>query len=162
MTKSLCATCVLYAGLILTPPPTDAQIRTASDSSAVADTIGRLFGEIAEATSALDVDRLLRYYAEDDALMYVAQGRVTRSKAAFGDLLEAQLRALAAADVRWRDVYVDVLSNDVAVATAAYEFTATFPDGGSVRTTGTYMCLYVRQEGRWEIRYSTHTFPPRQ
>ena len=162
MTKSLCATCILYAGLVLSPPPTHAQIRTATDSLAVADTIRRLFTEIAEATNALDIDRLLGYYAEDDALTYVAQGRVTRSKAAFGNLLDAQLRALAAADVRWRDVYIDVLSDDVAVATATYELSATFPDGGSVRTTGTYMCLYVRQEGRWEIRYSTHTFPPRQ
>jgi ketosteroid isomerase-like protein len=162
MIKHLSAGCVLFAGLILTPSPVHAQMRTVTGSASIADTIGQLFGEIAEATNALDVDRLLRYHADGDALTYVAQGRVTRSKAAFGRLLSAQLGGLAAADVRWRDLYIDVLSDDVAVATATYELTATFPDGDSVRTTGTYMCIYVRHEGGWDIRYSTHTFPPRQ
>lgn len=162
MTTHLTAACILCSAIVLMPSPTHAQTVTVTGSPAIADTIGRLFGEIAEATNALDVDRLLRYHADGDALTYVAQGRVTRSKAAFGSLLDAQLGALAAADVRWQDVYIDVLSSDVAVATATYEFTATLPDGGSVRTTGTYMCVYVRAEGRWEIRYSTHTFPPRQ
>jgi uncharacterized protein (TIGR02246 family) len=162
MSKYFSAACILCAGLILTPWPTRAQTLTAGDSSAIADTIGRLFAEIAEATNALDVDRLLGYHAEGDALTYVAQGRVTRSRADFEDLLNAQLGGLAAADVRWRDVYIDVLTKDVAVATTTYEFTATFPDGGSARTAGTYMCIYVRQEKRWAIRYSTHTFPARR
>jgi uncharacterized protein (TIGR02246 family) len=162
MTKYLTAAFILCSGLMLTPLPTHAQTVTVTGSPAIADTIARLFGEIAEATNALDVERLLGYHADGDALTYVAQGRVTRSKAAFGNLLDAQLGALAAADVRWGDVYIDVLSNAVAVATATYAFTATFPDGGSVRTQGTYTCIYVRQEGRWEVRYSAHTFPPRQ
>jgi ketosteroid isomerase-like protein len=162
MIKYVSAGCVLYAGLILTPSPTHAQIPTVTGSPSIGDTIGQLLGEIAEATNALDVDRLLGYHADGDALTYVAQGRLTRSKAAFGNLLNAQLGGLAAADVQWRDVYIDVLSDDVAVATATYEFTATLPDGGRVRTTGTYMCIFARQGGSWEIRHSTHTFPPRQ
>jgi uncharacterized protein (TIGR02246 family) len=132
---------------------------TVTGSPAIADTIARLFTGIAEATTTLDLDRLLAYYEESDALTYVAQGRVTRSYDAFREVLHTQLGGLEAADLRWQDTYVDVLSSDVAVATATYAFTATLPDGRSVRTTGTYMCIYVRQDGRWRVRYSTHTFP---
>lgn len=162
MTRYVTAVYLLCGGLVLTTAPIRGQVPTVTGSPAIADTVARLFGEVARATSALDVDRLLGYYADGDALTYVAQGRVTRSKTAFRNLVETQLRALASADLRWQDVYVDVLTPDVAVATATYHFTAGFPDGGSARTTGSYMCIFERREGRWAIRYSSHTFPPPQ
>lgn len=162
MMKYFSALCVLGSGLMLTATPGRAQRPTVTGSPAIADTITQLFAEIADVTTTLDVDRLLAFYEASDALTYVAQGRVTRSQAAFANVLHSQLRGLAGADLRWLDTYVDVLSSDVAVATATYEFTVTLPEGGSVRTTGTYTCIYVRQAGRWQIRYSVHTFPPRQ
>ena len=162
MTKSVTTACILCSSLMLMTTPARAQEPEVTGSPAIADTVGQLFAEIAEATNALDIDRLLGYYQASDALTYVAQGRVTRSHAAFRQLVDAQLRGLAGADLRWLDTYVDVLGNDVAVVTATYELSALLPDGGSVRTTGTYMCLYVREGGRWQVRYSTHTFAPRQ
>jgi ketosteroid isomerase-like protein len=162
MTRNLVAVCVLYGGLGLTAIPASAQTRTVTGSPATADTIAQLFAGIAEATTALDLDRLLAYYEESDALTYVAQGRVIRSHATFSDVLNAQLRGLSGADLRWLDTYVDVLSSDAAVATATYEFTATLPTGDSVRTTGTYMCIYVRRDGGWQVRYSAHSFPQRR
>jgi len=162
MTKCLTVACILCGGLGLTTAPVSTQVPAVTGSPAVADTIAQLFAGIAEATTALDFDRLLAYYEDSDALTYVAQGQVIRSHGVFRDVLDAQLRGLGRADLRWLDTYVDVLSSDVAVATATYEFTATLPDGGSVRTTGTYMCIYVRREGRWQVRYSAHSFPQRR
>jgi ketosteroid isomerase-like protein len=159
MTKYLTAACILCGGLSLTTIPSSAQMPTVTGSPAIADTIAQLFAGIAEATSALDFDRLLGYYEESDALTYVAQGQVIRSHDAFSKVLDTQLRGLVGADLRWLETYVDVLSSDVAVATATYAFTALLPDGGSLRTTGTYMCIYVLREGRWQVRYSSHTFP---
>lgn len=159
--RCLTASCLLCVGLVLTTTPGRAQLPTVAGSPAIADTVARLFAEVAEATTALDVDRLLGLYESTDALTYVAQGRVTRSRRAFADLLDTQLRGLAEADLQWLETYVDVLSDDVAVATATYDFTARLPDGTSLQTTGTYMCLFVRRDGRWLIRYSSHTFPPR-
>ena len=143
----------------LTTVSVHAQVREVSGSSAIADTITLLFADMAEATTALDVDRILTHYADSDALTYVARGRVTRSRAAFAALVRAQLGGLASANLRWLDTYVDVLSDDVAVATATYELTVRLPDGTSVQTAGTYMCIYVRQGERWLIQYSSHTFP---
>jgi len=162
MTKSLAAACILCGGLSFTSIPGSAQTHTVTGSRAIADTVAQLIAGIREATNALDIDQLLTYYEEREALTYVAQGRVIRSHAAFSDVLDAQLRGLAGADLRWLNTYVDVLSDDVAVTTATYEFRATFPDGGSVQTTGTYMCIFVRREDRWRVRHSTHTFPARQ
>lgn len=159
MTKYLTAVCILCGGLSITTIPSSAQMHTVTGSPAIADTIAQLFAGIPEATTALDVGRLLSYYEESDALTYVAQGQVIRSHDAFSEVLDAQLRGLVGADLRWRDTFVDVLSSNVAVATATYAFTALLPDGGSVRTTGTYMCIYVRREGRWQVRYSAHSFP---
>ncbi len=146
----------------LTAVRTSAQARAVTGSPAIADTVAQLFTGIGEATTALDLDRLLSYYEDTEALTYVARGRITRSRAAFADLLDTQLRGLAGADLRWRDIYVDVLSDDVATATATYEFTATLPDGRVIPTAGTYMCIFVRREGRWLVRHSTHTFPASQ
>ena len=160
MTKYLATACIVLGGFSATPAVGSAQVPTVTGQRAIADTIARLFSSIAEATSAQDIDRLLGYYEESEALTYVAQGRVIRSHEAFSEVLDAQLRGLSGADLRWLETYVDVLSNDVAVATATYEFTATLPDGNSVQSTGTYMCIYVREEGSWRIRYSAHSFPP--
>ena len=162
MTNPFTAVCVLCGGLLLATTPAQAQVPEVKGAPALADTIGQLFAEIADATSALDIDRLLGYYSTGDALTYVAQGRITRSPPAFRQLVHAQFRDLAGADLRWLDTYVDVLDKNVALATATYELRAMLPGGDSVRTTGTYMCIYVREEGGWHIRYSTHTFPPRQ
>ena len=161
MTKYLTAACILCGGLSLTTIPSSAQMPTVTGSPAIADTIAQLFAGIAEATTALDFDRLLAYYEDSEALTYVAEGRVIRTHDAFSDVLNAQLRGLDGSDLRWLETYVDVPSSDVAVATATYEFTATLADGRSVQTTGTYMCIYVRREGGWQVRYSAHSFPPR-
>lgn len=162
MTKSIASVCLLSMGMSVAPIPTAAQAPSVTGSAAVADTIARLFGGIAEATRALDLDRLLAYYEESDALTYVAQGKITRSYSAFRDLVRTQLGGLSGAELTFLDTYVDVLSKDAAVATATYNLTARLPDGGSLRTTGTYMCIYVRHEDGWRVRYSAHTFPARQ
>lgn len=160
MTRYVATVCILGGALSVSTPAVFAQTRTVTGSPVIADTITALFAGIAEATSALDVDRLLGYYAETPSLTYVARGQVLRSRPAFREVLEAQLGGLAGAHVRWLDTYIDVLSDGAAVATATYELTATFPDGGTVRRTGTYMCIYVRRDGRWSVEYSSHTFPP--
>jgi ketosteroid isomerase-like protein len=162
MTRNLTAACILCGSLGVTSIPAAAQVRDVTGSPAVADTIAHLFAGIGEATNALDLDRLLAYYDDSDALTYVARGRVIRSYADFAEIIDAQLRGLAGADLRWLDTYVDVLSDDAAVVTATYEFAATLPDGRVVPTTGTYMCLFVRRDGRWRVRYSSHTFPASQ
>jgi ketosteroid isomerase-like protein len=148
--------------LAVAPLPLAAQGLTQAESDAIEDTVGRLFAEITEATSALDLERLLALHENSDDLTYVAAGRVTRSRAAFAGLLEEQLGGLSAADVRLLDPFVDVLGRDVALATSTYEFTATFPSGSRFTTTGTYMAVFVRKEDGWKIRYSSHTFPQRE
>jgi ketosteroid isomerase-like protein len=162
MTKYLAALCIALGGASLTSGPCSAQVATVTGHGAIADTITRLFSDIAEATSALDLDRLLAYYEKSEGLTYVAQGRVTRSHDAFSALVHAQFDGLAGADLQWLDTYVDVLSSDVAVATATYELSATLPDGNSVQSAGTYMCIYVRRDAGWRIRYSAHSFPPQR
>jgi ketosteroid isomerase-like protein len=162
MTRHLTAACILCGSLGLNAATASAQAPTVTGSPAIADTVAHLFAGIADATNDLNLDRLLAYYDDSEALTYVAQGRVIRSRAAFGDLLEAQLRGLAGADLRFLDTYVDVLSDDVAVVTATYEFDATLPDGRVVPTAGTYTCLFVRHDGRWQVRHSSHTFPASQ
>ncbi len=54
---------------------------------------------------------------------------------------------------------MDVLSPEVAVATATFEFNATLESGDVARSSGTYMCIYVLHDGRWQIQYSAHSFP---
>ena len=162
MRRQFAAACILCAGFGLTSAPAAAQKTVVTGSPAVGDTVAHLFAGIADATNALDVDRLLAYFEDSDTLTYVARGRVIRSYAAFADILDAQLRGLAAADLRFLDTWVDVLTDDVAIATATYEFSATLPDGRVFPTTGTYTCVFVREGGGWKIRYSSHTFPVSQ
>jgi|GEM_PF-4025415 len=126
---------------------------------AIAVTVGQRFNEITEATNALEFARLLDQYRESEDLTYVAGGRVTRSYEAFSDIMDAQFGGVTKADLRWRDTYVDVLSPEVAVATATFEFNATLESGDVARSSGTYMCIYVLHDGRWQIQYSAHSFP---
>lgn len=154
--------CLLCASLCSTTVAASAQAPVVTGSPAIADTVARLFTGIAEATSTLDIDRLMTYYDDSEALTYVARGEVTRSRVAFEDLVNAQLGGLSGATLRWLNRYVDVLSNEVAVVTATYELTVMLPDGGTAGTTGTYMCIFVRHGGRWQVRYSAHSFPPQQ
>jgi uncharacterized protein (TIGR02246 family) len=132
---------------------------TVEERQAVADTVGRLFAQVPEATNALDFDRLLGFYRESDDLTYVARGQVTRSHESFAEIMDAQFGPVAGADLRWLDRYVDVLSHDVAVATATFEFTAMLENGDTARSNGTYMAAYSLRDGEWRIDHSTHTFP---
>jgi uncharacterized protein (TIGR02246 family) len=162
MIKFCSVSCFLLTGLSLGFKPAAAQVPSAEARQAITDTVAQLFTEITEATNTLDFDRLLGYYRVSDDLTYVAQGRITRSHRSFAEIMDAQFKGLAGAELRWLDTYVDVLSRDVAVATATFEFTATLPNGDTAQSAGSYMCIYVRHDGRWQIQYSAHSFPPRQ
>jgi ketosteroid isomerase-like protein len=158
MRKYLAAASVVV-GIGLTTSPSAAQVVSATGQRAIADTVTQLFSGIAAATNSLDLDRLLGYYEATEELTYVARSRVTRGYAAFTRLVHDQFGGLRGADLTFRDTYVDVLSDEVAVATATFQFTASFPDGGSGQSTGVYICIFVRTEGGWKVRYSAHTFP---
>ena len=140
--------------------PASEQLLTPEDRDAIANRVGQLFNEIPQTTNALQFDRLLSYYRESDELTYVANGRVIRSHEAFADIMDAQFGGVVEAELRWLDIHVDVLSRDVAVATASFEFTATLEAGNTAQSAGTYMCIYVLRDGDWKIQYSAHSFPP--
>ena len=89
----------------------------------------------------------------------MAAGRINRSYETHQELVESQFGGLAGAQLEWLSTYVDVLSRNVAVVTATYEFTATLPSGRTAGSAGTFMCIYVLDEGGWQIQYSSHTFP---
>ncbi len=153
------ATGILLAGLCLGSQPAYGQVLTAERQQEIAETVGQLFNEIPQATNALDFDRLLGYYQNSEVLTYVVGGRVTRTYEAFANMIDAQFSGVAQANLRWLDTHVDVLSREVVVATATYEFTTTLASGGIGQSAGTYTCIYVLRDGRWQIQYSAHTFP---
>ena len=151
--------CLLLAGLIVGCQPTSDSVPNADERNAIADTVSQLFDEIAEATNALEFDRLLGNYRASDDLTYVARGQVTRSHESFADLVDAQFRGVTEADLRWIDTHIDVLTSTVAVATTTYEFTAVLETGDTVQSAGTFMCIYVARDGEWKVDYSAHSFP---
>lgn len=135
---------------------------TSEEREAIADTVGRLFDEVREATTALDLDRLLGLYRNSDDLMYVAQSRITRSYDAYEQVVHAQFDPVADANLEFSNTYIDVLTRDLAIATATFDFTAVLEGGGTANSTGTYTAVYSLQDGEWKIDYSAHTFPPVQ
>ena len=160
MTSMRVMMCLLLSGLILSCGPASQRVMTPEEREAVAETVAQLFDEITVATNALDFDRLLSYYRESEDLTYVARGRVTRSHASFADLVDAQFGGVVWADLRWLDTYVDVLSREVGIATATYEFRATLEGGDTVQSRGTFVAVFVHRDGRWQIEHSAHSFPP--
>jgi len=73
--------------------------------------------------------------------------------------MDGQLGGAAEADLRWLEKHIDVLSRDVAIATANFDFTMLLQTGDTARSSGTYTAVYVRRDGQWKIEYSVHTFP---
>ena len=159
MTSSRFAIYFLLLILTVSCRPASDHVLSVAERQAVADTVTQLFNGIAEATNALDFGRLLSFYRESEDLTYVAQGRVTRSHAAFAGLVAAQFRGVTGADLRWIDTYVDVLARDVAVATTTYELTAVVEARDTVQSAGTFMGIYVLRDGEWQIEYAAHSFP---
>jgi ketosteroid isomerase-like protein len=160
MTLSNVAAVGLLVGLSLGCEPASEHLLTPEERDAIASRVGQLFDEIPQATNALQFGRLLSYYRDSDELTYVARGRVTRSHGAFADIMDAQFGGVVEADLRWLDIHIDVLSRDVAVSTATFEFTAILTAGDTARSSGTYTSIYVLRDGEWKIQYSAHSFPP--
>lgn len=133
---------------------------TNEEREAVADTVERLFDQVREATNAVDLDRLLGLYRDSDDLMYVAQSQIARSHDAYERVVHSQFDPVAEANLQWLDTYIDVLTRDAAIATAAFQFTAVLRDGTTVNSAGTYTAVYSLRDGQWKIDYSAHTFPP--
>ena len=135
------------------------QPMTPDEQTAIAETVGNLYEEIAIATNALELDRLLGFYLESDDLTYVAQGQISRAYATFVDMVYAQFGAITGAELHFSEKYVDVVNREVVVVTAKFDFTATLGEGNTASSAGTFVCIYVFREGRWEIQHSSHTFP---
>jgi hypothetical protein len=159
MTSRRTFACIFLTTLVLGCNPPQEEPLTSDERSAIMDTVGQLFNGIAEATSALELDRLLGYYRQSDDMTYVARGQVNRSYENHQEMVNTQFGGLAEAQLEWLSTYVDVLSRDVAVVTATYDFTATLPSGRDLGSAGTFMCIYVLSDGRWQIQYASHTFP---
>ena len=139
--------------------PAEQQQLTAEEEAAIADSVTALFDQIPSATNALEFDRLLGYYRASEDLTYLAAGRINRSHRTMADIMEAQFGGAVAADLRWLEKYVDVLSRDAVVATARFEFSMVLQTGDTARSSGTYSATYVRRDGQWKIEHSVHTFP---
>jgi len=150
---------VFPALLCMSCNPASQQLHTAEGEGAIADTVGALFDQIADAVNALEFDRLLGYYREGDDLTYLAGGQITRSHQAFSAIMDAQFGGAVEADLRWLEKYIDVLGRDVAVATATFDFKMVLQTGDTTRSSGTYAATYVRRDGQWKIEHSGHTFP---
>ena len=159
MTSPRMIACIFLATLALGCNPPAEQPMTSDERAAIAEEVHQLFNGIAEATNALDLDRLLGYYRQSDDLTYVAQGRVNRSYETHQEMVNTQFGGLAGSELEWLSAYVDVLSRDVVVVTATYEFNATLPSGRSIGSAGTFSCIYVLGDGVWQIHHSSHTFP---
>jgi len=153
------AACILLLVIIPGCHPASEQVLSPDERRAVADEVGQLFQQIPEATNALDFERLLSFYRESEDLTYVARGRVTRSFTAFSEIMDEQFGGVIEANLRWLDTYVDVLSREVVVATADFDFIAGLESGDKARSEGTYMAIYVLREGQWGVEYSAHSFP---
>lgn len=160
MTLQYIAVSFLLCVLVLGGQVTAEQALASEEQSAIAETVEGLFNEIAEGTNALDFDRLLSQYRQSDSLCYVARGRVTRGFEAFSQLVHTQFRGVTEANLHWNDIYIDVLSDDTAVATATYQLVVTLESGDIFPSSGTFMCIYVLDDEGWQIQYSAHTFPP--
>lgn len=148
----------LFALAYLGCQPAGEQPLTPAETAAIAETVADRFEEIATATNNLQFDRLLALYGEGDDLTYVARGRVTRSYTAFAELLRAQFSGVTAAKLSFWDRHVDVLSREVVVITAPYEFSASSSAGRIGGSSGTFTCVYVLRDGEWKIQHSSHTF----
>jgi hypothetical protein len=138
--------------------PAPEQPLTPGEEARIAEVVGDRFEEIATATNELEFDRLLGFYSAGEDLTYVARGRVTRSYAAFAELLRAQFAGVTGANLSFSEKYVDVLSREVVVVTALYQFSATVSTGDTAGSSGTFTCVYVLRDGVWEIQHSSHTF----
>lgn len=159
MTLSRAVSFFLLSVLSINCRPPSEQVLSPEDRRIVAEEVAQLFNQIPEVTNALDFERLLSFYRESEELTYVARGRVTRSFAAFSGVMDAQFGNVTEANLQWLDTYVDVLSREVVVATAKFEFTATLESGDAAQSAGTYMAIYVLRDGHWKIEYTAHSFP---
>ena len=159
MSMSRLCVFTLSACLCIACQPATIRDLAPDESKAIADTVGALFVQIPDATNDLDLDRILGFHRQSDALTYVARGQVTRTYAAFENVVRTQFRGIAEADLQWKDTYVDVLTRDVATAIATYEFNVVTESGASFRSAGTYMVIFVMRDGQWKIEFSSHTFP---
>jgi hypothetical protein len=139
------------------PAPTESV--THQEEAEIAQTVGDRFGEVATATSNLEFDRLLDLYQNSEALTYVARGEITRSHEAFSEIFDAQFGRVTGAALEFSNRHVDVLSRDVVVVTANYQFTAALDTGDTGSSSGTFTCIFVNRDGVWEIQHSSHTFP---
>lgn len=157
VSRSIAGFLICVTGLACQPRPD--QPLTSDEQRTIAETVENLFDEIATATNDLEFDRLLQFYRRSDDLTYVARGRISRSYATFAELLNAQFGAVTGAELRFLEKTVDVVSRDVVVVTALFQFAATLDTGETGRSSGTFMCIYVLRDARWEIQYSSHTFP---
>ena len=157
ISRSIAGFLICVTGLGCQPRPD--QPLTSDEQRTIAETVDSLFDEIAIATNDLEFDRLLQFYRRSDDLTYVAQGRINRSYATFAGLVNAQFGGVTGAELHFLEKIVDVVSRDVVVVTAKFQFAATLDTGETGRSSGTFMCIYVLRDGRWEVQYSSHTFP---
>jgi ketosteroid isomerase-like protein len=125
-----------------------------AERAAISDTVRQLFTDLAEATSALDLDSLLALYDHGEDFKFAAYGSVVTPYSAFADTVYAHFNPLVQVSFVPDTILVDVLSRDVAIATAPFRFSGTPAQGESLTLCGVYTAVYSRTPQPWRIIYA--------
>ena len=125
----------------------------------VVDTLTQLSYRLAETWNASKEEAYLDCYLADSSFTFAANGTVIRGWSAFADTVRANREALAQSNVTYGKLYVDVLSYDLGVVTATFDWSAVDTAGVRQRLHGTYTMLMSRTTDGWKIINVAESFP---
>jgi hypothetical protein len=153
---ALVAGMALGASVTYSCTTADAPALTASERSAIADTLRSLIVNAYDLSRPGDaVARLMSLYAPSGPVISASGGQVSTSR----DSIEIGLRTFwdnvgkNMRDPRWTwgEMHVDVLARDAAVVTAAYRVPHLTPRGEAHVFAGAWTAVFQRRGGRWVV-----------
>ena len=133
---------------------------TEEQKTAVAQEVAHAYDAYAAAVRTLDADACLRLFQQGDDLTFAENGAVTRSWSGVADVVRRTWPLFASVtSFNWGKLNTQVLTRDVAVVTATFDFAGTDTTGAAVEFHGLATHVWLNTDGGWKIVNGTETYP---
>jgi hypothetical protein len=139
---------------------------TASERSAIADSLKHLVTNTYDLSKPDVVNRLMSLYPKEGAVISANTGNATTTRAALQAQIETFWRYVGS-NMRnpkweWTSMHIDVLSRDAAVMTATYRIPHLTPRNMPHVIGGAWTAVFVNRGGRWVIIHEHLSDAPAQ
>lgn len=152
---------LLLASLIFISCQPSNTVSTEPDVSAIKDSIQQVFLAWSDQFESLSVDGIMEYMADDDELIWAADGIIIKGRDDIADWMQEALSPIEKWNyTNYGEATIYVMGLNAVVHTVDFEESLTMSTGDTIVIKGAWTNVFKRSNDQWKVIHSAASHLP--